>query len=535
MTPTVTSGISLVDFAQDPDWVGRYVDLWPRQVDQLANLEDPAVRLHIICWARQLGKTTLVAYTAIHNCVCRPDLDKMLPRRRTRFVLVAAPGLDQSREFVNIAKGICEESPIISQMAEFGADRIVFTLPDGRRSCILAVPANAKTVRGKSSSLIVFDEHSQFDLSAGPGSDERMFRALRPSLRRFGSAGRIVSISTPDGEHGTFARLYREADTGVLKTARAYKAAAWEVDPSYDDGQKESDRAELGEDGWLAEVAAEFIEGGKGTFFDLSEVRWAEAPTLPEDGRNWKIGCDVALHSDRFGIACVGESILEPGQLVVGAVAALDPPRTKRASDESLEEQQERERTMLDRAWAVIQPYAATPGALVIADTHKGGPLKSYLGRKGAPVKLVAPGSTIDMQRAVSTRTRLCEDGSLTCWAHPQLLRDLKRIRVNDAGKIQFPRFEGGHTDAGVALLTAVGELQAATGAPQGKPSGGPKGVTLAPAGEFDGVGIDRPRTQRDVLEGARTNKFGRDGRRDPDRPGATFGRRRGGGWPSLD
>jgi hypothetical protein len=141
---------------------------------------------------------------------------------------------------------------------------------------------------------------------------------------------------------------------------------------------------------------------------------------------------------------------------------------------------------MLERAWAVMERYALTPGALVVADTYRGGPLKSYLGRKGVPVKLVAPGSTIDMQRAVSTRTRLCEDGSLTCHSNAQLLRDLKRIRVNAAGKIEFPRFEGGHCDAAVALLTAVGELQSATGQPQGKPSGGERFGNYTTAGSMN-------------------------------------------------
>ena len=477
-TAAQTAGISLVDFATDPMWLGSYVKLWPKQLEWLRQLEDPDVRMHVACWARQVGKTTCIAIFAAHHCVCRPDLDRILPRRRVRYALVADPSLDQGKDFISIVRGACEESPIVSPMIEAGADRVTFHLPDGRKSCILAIPANAKTVRGKSASLVVFDEHSSFDLSAGPGSDERMLRATLPSQRRFGELGRTISISTPNGESGTFARLYREAESGALKTARAYKAAAWEVDPDYTEQQREADRAELGEEGFLSEVGAEFLEGGKGTFFDLSGVRWAEGPALPEDGRNWRIGLDSAYHSDRFGICCVGESTHRPGHLVVGAVAALDPGRTRTASSESLEEVQGREAKMLERVWEVIADYAATPGAIGVADTHHGGPLKVFCGRKGLTVKLVAPGSTIDMQRGISTRTRLTEDGSLSCWAHSQLVRDLKRIRVNDAGKLVFPRFESGHCDSAVALLTAVGDLQGITGEQHGKPSGGKAGYT---------------------------------------------------------
>jgi hypothetical protein len=477
--------LSLLDCATDPRWLGSYVpDWWPAQLEEFRALEDPEWRVKITRWGRQASKSTILAVYAIWTCVARPDLDLILPMRRVRYALVAAPSLDQSREFVQVARGVCESSEIVAPMCEPGADRITFHLPGGRRSCILAVPANQGTVRGKSASLICFEEHAAFNVSAGPGSDERMWLALRPSLRRFGDLGRVVSISTPAGSEGTFWRLDRDARAGVLPRATVSHKPTWMVDPSYSEEQRAADLAELGADGFASEIAAEFVEAGTGAVFDLSGVKLADGPVPPHAGREWKIAIDLALARDRLGIACVGKDAENPGRLVTGAVASLEPPRVKAAANETLEEQQERERTMLERIWPVIEGYAGTAGAVAIADTYRGGPLKAHLQAKGLPVTLVSPSSSLDTQRCVALRSRLIEDRTLTCHAEcPQLLRELRRIRTSPAGKIVFPRFtEAGitsHCDTAQAFLSAVFAHGSGHAVPMGKPSGGPRTVTI--------------------------------------------------------
>ena len=448
------SAVTLSKAATDPRLLGSTLELWPRQVELLRTLEG-AERTVLIAAARQVGKTTLAAMLAVHNATMRPDLDRVLPRRRKRFILVAAPGEDQSREFIDVAAGLIADSPALRGMAEVSASRIEFRLPDGRRSCIVALPANAKTVRGRSASLVILEEFAHFDQSAGPGSDERLYRALRPSMRRFGSLAKLVAISTPSGESGRFWELHRDAEQGVLPSATAVRLSAWEVDPSYGEEQREADRAELGEDGFAEECGAEFVTGS-GSFFDLSGVRFEGRPAAPEEGTGWVCGLDAAFSSDLFGIACVGRSRSDPNQLVVGAVAALKPKRSRKASEESFEDERARQDSILAQVAEIVAPYSPRG----VADLHKGGPVKSYLGRQGVAVKLITPSDPLTKQRSVSLRARL-EDGSLRAWAHAQLIQDLRRIRATDADRIHLPKQRNGsHCDAAVALSLAVWELK---------------------------------------------------------------------------
>ncbi len=467
--------VSLVAAARDKRLLGAQfaqsgLALWPKQDELLRGLEGPE-RTHVWAIGRQASKTTLAAAFGVHNCTMRPDLDVILPRRRVRYVLVIAPGIDQGKEFIEVAAGLVEDSPVLCSMAEVAATQITFTLPDGRRSRIRAVPANAKTIRGMSASAVIFDEHGHYNETAGPGSDERLYRAARPSMRRFGALARVLSISSPNGQSGKFYELFRDAEAGVLPSARAVKAATWEIDPSYDSEQQDADRAELGEDGYAEEVGAEFITG-RGSFFDVPAIRFEERAALPDEGSNWVCGLDVGLSSDFFGVALVAPSVADRGTLLVGAVDGIDPAgvRVRKASSESLDDARAREDSMFSRAWAVAEPYSPTRG---VADSHKGGPCRSYFGRQGCAVQLVPPTSTLQMQQFVALKARL-EDGSLRAWANPQLIQDLRRVRTTEGGKIHLPKFRGSHCDTVVALASAAWELRHVTGAAQGKPFGGP-------------------------------------------------------------
>ncbi|MHB8234309.1 MAG: hypothetical protein ACYDHT_06610, partial [Solirubrobacteraceae bacterium] len=288
--------VSLVKAALDARLLGAQfaqsgLALWTRQVELLRSLESRA-RTHVWAVGRQSGKTTLAAVAAIHNACMRPDLDAILPKRKVRYVLVVGPGRDQGKEFIDICAGLIEDSPVLSSMAVVESTQITFHLPDGRRSRIRALPSSAKTTRGMSASLAIFEEHAHFNETAGPGSDERVYKAVRPSLRRFAEKAKVLSISTPNGQSGKFYELHRDAEAGILPGAVAVKAPTWEIDPSYDQAQRDADRAELGEDGYSEEIGAEFVTG-RGSFFDLSAVHFEDGPAAPGEGSRWVCGIDV--------------------------------------------------------------------------------------------------------------------------------------------------------------------------------------------------------------------------------------------------
>lgn len=445
--------ISLVKAAQDRRLFAATLTPWPAQLRMLASFDGPE-RLHVIAAGRQSAKSTTAAMLAVHNCCFREDLDAMIPRGRTRYVLVAAPSESQAREFVTLAAALVDASPALRKLADVKADRIDFTLTSGARTAIRAMAANSRSVRGMSASLVILDEFAHFTDTAGPASDERMFAALEPSTRAFGDLAKVVVISTPFGETGKFFELYQAAASGLLPSARALCAPTWEMVPGLGQAWRDARLAELGADVFAQEIAAEFVASG-GAFFDLREVEFEDGPAAPEDGKNWRAGLDAAFHGDRFGVALVGESVHAPGVLVVGAVDAIEPGGRLR----SLDLRRGREDRTLDRVREILHPYSPK----VVSDQHQADSIRSFFGRVGWSVEIVNLTGPVQTAAFVSTRTRLL-DGSLRCWKHPRLVEDLRRVRAKDTETIHLPRYSGGHCDAASALALAVYDLRFARG-----------------------------------------------------------------------
>lgn len=240
--------LSLVAACSDKRLLGATLDLYPRQLELLKRLDDRRIITHVWAVGRQAGKSTLAAMAAVHNAALKPDLDKVLPRGRVRYILVAAPGLAQAQEFIRLCSALVDASPSLARMASVKGDRIDFALPGGARSCIRALPADSRSIRGMSVSMVIIDEMAHMDDTAGPGSDERMFAALEPSTRVFGDRAQVLLISTPFGEVGKFYELYQAAETGVLPASRAVHAPVWEIDTSLTEAWRERKRVEVGED-----------------------------------------------------------------------------------------------------------------------------------------------------------------------------------------------------------------------------------------------------------------------------------------------
>jgi len=447
--------VGLLEAAADRRLLGATLTLRAKQRELLASL-DGSERLHVWAIGRQAGKSTLGAMAAVHNAALRADLDGMLPRGRVRYVLAAAPGQDQAVEFVRLCAALIEASPVLRPLATVKSDRIDFVLSSGAKTAIRAMPANSRSVRGMSASLIVLDEFAHFADTAGPASDERMFAALEPSTRVFGEAARVLVISTPFGEGGKFYELFCAARDGLLPSARAVHAPVWEIDTSLSEAWMEARRAELGEDVFRQEHGAEFVAGG-GQFFDLRGLPLEDGPARPEDGHGWVAGLDPAFHSDRFGCALVGQSVEHRGLLLVGRVEAIEP----KGKLLSFDQRRAREDRTLERVWEIVGPYRPR----VVTDQHQADAVRSYFGRLGVDVRVVNLTAPVQTAAFTSTRTRLL-DGSLRLWRHAGLLEELRRVRARDTEKIELPRFAGGHADAASALALAVYEHRWASDGP---------------------------------------------------------------------
>jgi hypothetical protein len=283
--------IPLKAAVRDRRLLGASVAWRPRQLDFLDGLDGPE-GLHVWCIARQSGKTSMAATAAVGNAALRADLDEMLPHGRWRYVPVVSPSEDQSRDFARVAAGLIEASPLLAEHAEVSSGRIDFRLPrvdqHGHRwtakTSIRALPANSRSMRGLTAALAVCEEmaHWRSD-TGGEGDERRIWAAISPMLSAFGSAAKLLCISTPHGESGLFAELLKAIEGGVIPNARAVRASITEMWPTVDPVWLEGERVRLGEDAFRQEYGAELVAGG-GSFFDLRGIDFEGAPARPEDG-----------------------------------------------------------------------------------------------------------------------------------------------------------------------------------------------------------------------------------------------------------
>ena len=381
-------------------------------------------------------------------------------RAGVRYVLAAAPSEVQAREFVMLCAALIDASPALARLASVKADRIDFRLAGGARTAIRAMPANSRSVRGVSASMVVLDEFAHFIDTDGSASDARMYAALEPSTRVFGNRARVLLLSTPFGETGRFYELFRAAEQGILPSSWAVHAPVWEVDPTLDEAWRERKRVEVGEDTFRQEYGAEFVAGG-GQFFDLRGIDYEDGPVAPDAAGCWVAGLDPAFHADKFGVALVGESTGNPGTLVTGVLEGIAPGERLR----SLDQRRGREDATLAAVWELLEPYQER-GLRIVTDQHQADAVSSYFGRRGVAVDVVNLTGPLQTQAFTSTRARLV-DGSLRLWKHPPLIEELRRVRAKDTESIVLPRFAGSHCDIASALALAVYELRWVSDAPQ--------------------------------------------------------------------
>jgi hypothetical protein len=450
----MTAPVSLLKACTDRRLLGAAIDWYPAQRELLASLDSDR-QTHIWAIGRQSGKSSMAGAAAVHNTCLRPDLDEKLPRGRMRHALIAAAGEAQARDFIAVTAAIVDASPLLAGCADVKSDRIDFALPrtaaDGTRwtakTSIRAMTSSSRTTRGLTASLLVLDEFAHLE------NDAALFAALTPSLRAFGALGRTLICSTPNGRSGKFFELFEMAQGGVLPSVSVWQASVSEVVPGVDDAWLDARRAELGDALYSQEYLAEFTDAG-GSFFDLSEVEFADAPAAPEDAAegSWVAALDPAFHADSFGVAMIGRAPLESDRLLVGAVESIKPSGAGR----SFEQRRGREDATLERVWEAIGPYEPRR---IVTDQHNSKAIESYFGRKGVQVEVVNLTRTKQTSAFVALRSRLV-DGSLTCWREPRLVDELRRVRAKDTETVYLPRTGDSHCDAAAALALGVSVME---------------------------------------------------------------------------
>lgn len=143
----------------------------------------------LLCCCRQAGKSSTAAAAAVHEALYQSG----------SLILMLAPSQRQSAELLRKSRMLLEAAVPSLQLKTDSAHTI--ELANGSR--IVSLPAREDTIRGYSKvALLVLDE-------AGWVEDD-LYVAARPMLAV--SGGRLLALSTPNGQRGWFYRAWIEAE-----------------------------------------------------------------------------------------------------------------------------------------------------------------------------------------------------------------------------------------------------------------------------------------------------------------------------------
>jgi len=285
---------------------------------------------------------------------------------------------------------------------------------------------------------------------------------MTPSLATFGKYGRLVVCSTPMGDDGLFAEIYKRAQNGELADGAAFHATTREMNPSVTESFLESQELALGSDDYRREYEAVFLAGGA-SFMEGERLREvvADRQELPaEAGVGWTATLDPSFARDATALAIVGRDKSDSERLLLGFAGRWLPPRPKRRVLRSPEQQAEITDEILD---AVAQVLARFGLRNVVSDQHAPGVVTHELAKRGINVRVsawTASSRTEALQalraRVYSRRIELYDPRGVP------LLTELQRLRTRyraGASTVEVPRVGDSHGDVALAVAAAVYEF----------------------------------------------------------------------------
>lgn len=178
---------------------------------QVSLLRDLALFI-AACWSRQIGKSTAVAYKAIHHAFTNPGA----------CVVIIAPGQRQAKELYKKVVEAIRSSRLIhsSVVGKIKMEEILFA--NGSRIINLPSGDEGVNLRGYTITLLIVDE--------GAYVPDAVFVAVEQGLSS--SGGQEIVISTPNGRHNTFYTMFfpeGSKEHFPLKADATMKNGHWQV------------------------------------------------------------------------------------------------------------------------------------------------------------------------------------------------------------------------------------------------------------------------------------------------------------------
>jgi hypothetical protein len=253
-----------VEFARR---AGFNPDAW--QADVLRSDVDMLLNI-----ARQMGKSTTVAYKAAYRAVFWPK----------SLILLVSPSDRQSGELFAKVREVFASLPASAVPKFLEDNKRSLKLANGSR--IVSLPDSEARVRGFSGvNLLVFDESGDVP--------DALYRACRPML--IASRGQLICAGTPKGKRGWFWESWANQ---ALKFTRLVFAAA--DNPRISAESLAQERVALGA-AYAQEYECEFLAGVFGRVYgawDLARNGW-EKPNRDAAGTPW--ACDCYLLGIDYG------------------------------------------------------------------------------------------------------------------------------------------------------------------------------------------------------------------------------------------
>jgi len=415
------------DIPEDPiQFIEEYLGFTPTTYQrELIDFVASDHKRIVLRWARQSGKTWILASLLIHHCA----------HNSNHLALIVAPGLRQSMILRDKIHELLDKIPLPVRRAIL-KQRLRTTIKFRNGSQIVALPNSEHLLRGYTANLVICDEAAFFH------NDETIFQHILTPMMATTNGTMIVS-STPWGQKTVYYQINQDPDWVLVHApwTRALNDGIYNPEFTKEIDKIRQSRPQT----YTMEYLAEFIEDidtwlpqdllAKSVRHDLEYTGFNETPT-----GHFYAGIDLAEKVDHTAIAVVqrtstGLDLVHMHRFKLGTSLAAAIGYTK---------------TLNDR-WSRIH-------AAYIDKTKHGDYIVQDFREAGiAHAQGVTFTQNSKMEMAQLLKQRLHE-GALRIPYDRTLLDELntEQYELTKTGKITYSHPEGTHDDRFWALALAI-------------------------------------------------------------------------------
>lgn len=199
-------------------------------------------RFNIVLSARQTGKTETSCAFLLWSAIFKPE----------QTILVASNKSTNAMEIIAKIQYAYEELPHWLKPGIDDTNWNKHTCAFDNKSRILATTTSADSGRGLAISLLYCDEFA----FVKPHISRQFYDSILPTIS---TGGAMIVSSTPNGDVGQYAELWRGANAGINDFKYGITFVPWDAPPDRDEAFKKKFMGLLGERKWRQEYECEFL------------------------------------------------------------------------------------------------------------------------------------------------------------------------------------------------------------------------------------------------------------------------------------